>query len=92
MLTEHAHSETGCDIHPGARIGHPFFIDHCTGVVIGETAVIGGIFQQTEAGSETGIPGLARIPLLGWLFKTKSKNSDRAELMIFITPRIVTTS
>ncbi len=41
MLAEHAHSQTGCDIHPGARIGEQFFIDHATGVVIGETAVIG---------------------------------------------------
>ncbi len=41
MLTEHAHSITGCDIHPGATIGESFFIDHATGVVIGETAIIG---------------------------------------------------
>ncbi|MDI3317934.1 MAG: serine acetyltransferase [Bacillota bacterium] len=41
MMTEHAHSVTGIDIHPGARIGRNFFIDHGTGVVIGETAVIG---------------------------------------------------
>src|SRR5262249_26260958 len=37
MMTEHAHSRTGIDIHPGARIGPGFFIDHGTGVVIGET-------------------------------------------------------
>lgn len=41
MMTEYAHSVTGIDIHPGARIGRSFFIDHGTGVVIGETAVIG---------------------------------------------------
>jgi len=41
MLTEYAHSRTGCDIHPGAKIGDSFFIDHATGVVIGETSVIG---------------------------------------------------
>ncbi|MBM4363083.1 MAG: serine acetyltransferase [Deltaproteobacteria bacterium] len=41
ILSEHAHSETGIDIHAGARIGEQFFIDHGTGVVIGETAVIG---------------------------------------------------
>ena len=40
MLTEYAHSKTGADIHPGAQIGESFFIDHATGVVIGETAVI----------------------------------------------------
>jgi serine O-acetyltransferase len=41
MMTEYAHSETGIDIHPGARIGPSFFIDHGTGVVIGETCDIG---------------------------------------------------
>jgi serine O-acetyltransferase len=41
MMTEWAHSRTGIDIHPGAKIGNYFFIDHGTGVVIGETTVIG---------------------------------------------------
>jgi serine O-acetyltransferase len=41
MMTEYAHSKTGIDIHPGARIGRSFFIDHGTGVVIGETCEIG---------------------------------------------------
>jgi serine O-acetyltransferase len=41
MMTEHAHSLTGIDIHPGAKIGESFFIDHGTGVVIGETVEIG---------------------------------------------------
>ncbi|AQG79496.1 serine O-acetyltransferase EpsC [Spirosoma montaniterrae] len=41
MLTEYAHSQTGIDIHPGAQIGPSFFIDHGTGVVVGETTIIG---------------------------------------------------
>lgn len=41
IMTEHAHSKTGIDIHPGATIGRYFFIDHGTGVVVGETTVIG---------------------------------------------------
>ena len=41
VMTEHAHSKTGIDIHPGASIGCHFFIDHGTGVVVGETTVIG---------------------------------------------------
>ena len=41
IMTEWAHSKTGCDIHPGAKIGPAFFIDHATGVVIGETTEIG---------------------------------------------------
>lgn len=41
MMSEHIHKSTGIDIHPGATIGDGFFIDHATGVVIGETAIIG---------------------------------------------------
>jgi serine O-acetyltransferase len=41
IMTEFAHNETGVDLHPGARIGRSFFIDHGTGVVVGETTVIG---------------------------------------------------
>ena len=54
MITEHAHTLTGIDIHPGARIGEKFFIDHGTGVVIGETSVIGNrvrIYQGVTLGS-----------------------------------------
>jgi len=54
MITEWAHKETGIDIHPGARIGHHFFIDHGTGVVIGETCVIGDyvkIYQGVTLGA-----------------------------------------
>ena len=41
IMTEWAHSRTGLDLHPGARIGTHFFVDHCTGTVVGETAIIG---------------------------------------------------
>ncbi|MCH5171986.1 MAG: hypothetical protein J1F31_04105 [Erysipelotrichales bacterium] len=41
ICSEYAHSKTGIDIHPGARISSPFFIDHGTGVVIGETSIVG---------------------------------------------------
>lgn len=41
MMTEYAHSKTGIDIHPGAQIGKYFFIDHGTGIVVGETTIIG---------------------------------------------------
>ena len=54
MLTEWAHKETGIDIHPGASIGDSFFIDHGTGVVIGETTVIGNdvkIYQGVTLGA-----------------------------------------
>jgi serine O-acetyltransferase len=54
MLTEHAHSRTGIDIHPGATIGESFFIDHGTGIVIGETTLIGNrvrIYQGVTLGA-----------------------------------------
>src|SRR5574341_951119 len=54
ILSEHAHGKTGIDIHPGARIGRRFFIDHGTGVVIGETCVIGNnvkLFQGVTLGA-----------------------------------------
>ncbi len=54
LMTEYAHSKTGIDIHPGAKIGKNFFIDHGTGVVIGETTVIGDnvtLYQGTTLGA-----------------------------------------
>ncbi len=56
MLTEYGHERTGCDIHPGARLGDYFFIDHCTGVVIGETATVGShvkIYQGVTLGAKS---------------------------------------
>jgi serine O-acetyltransferase len=54
IISEHAHSVTGIDIHPGAKIGKYFFIDHGTGVVIGETCIIGSgvrIYQGVTLGA-----------------------------------------
>jgi serine O-acetyltransferase len=56
MITEFAHERTGIDIHPGARIGTHFFIDHGTGVVIGETATIGShvkLYQGVTLGAKS---------------------------------------
>ncbi len=55
----------------------------------GETIVIGGIRKTRNDTGESGLPGLSKIPILGWLFKTKSKTSNLEELLIFITPKIV---
>jgi serine O-acetyltransferase len=60
IVAELAHSETGIDIHPGAQIGSAFFIDHGTGVVIGETAIIGErvrIYQAVTLGAKRFIVG-----------------------------------
>jgi serine O-acetyltransferase len=54
MMTEYAHSLTGIDIHPGAKIGESFFIDHGTGVVVGETTEIGNrvrLYQGVTLGA-----------------------------------------
>ena len=75
MITEYAHERTGADIHPGAEIGTHFFIDHATGVVIGETARIGNhvkLYQNVTLGAksfqldEDGAPvkGVKRHPKL----------------------------
>ncbi len=75
MIAELAHSATGIDIHPGASIGESFFIDHGTGVVIGETAIIGNrvrVYQAVTLGAksfqkdETGalIKGNLRHPIV----------------------------
>jgi len=54
VISEYAHSETGIDIHPGARIGESFFIDHGTGIVVGETTIIGNnvkLYQGVTLGA-----------------------------------------
>lgn len=57
-----------------------------------ETIVIGGIYTEEEGEDESGIPGLRRIPLLGWLFKAKRNTSTKTELLIFLTPTVVPSS
>ena len=75
ILSELAHADTGIDIHPGARIGASFFIDHGTGVVIGETCIIGErvrIYQGVTLGAKSfptdaqgrPIKGIARHPIV----------------------------
>ncbi len=54
IMTEWAHAQTGADIHPGATIGESFFIDHATGVVVGETTAIGArvkLYQGVTLGA-----------------------------------------
>jgi type IV pilus assembly protein PilQ len=55
----------------------------------GQTAVIGGVYQSDTTESETGVPYLRHVPVLGWLFKSTEKTSLRNELLVFITPRIL---
>ena len=75
IITEHAHTITGIDIHPGAAIGEKFFIDHGTGVVVGETSVIGRnvtLYQGVTLGAKSfpldaqgnPIKGIPRHPIV----------------------------
>ena len=76
MMTEYAHSRTGIDIHPGAQIGSYFFIDHGTGIVVGETTIIGDhvkLYQGVTLGAKsfptnvdgTPVKGIKRHPDIG---------------------------
>lgn len=75
LISENAHHRTGIDIHPGATIGREFFIDHGTGVVIGETAIVGNrvtLYQGVTLGAKSFpvdaqgrlVKGLARHPIV----------------------------
>jgi type IV pilus assembly protein PilQ len=55
----------------------------------GQTLVLGGIYSNNETESETRVPILGKIPFFGWLFKTQSKTVSPSEILIFITPKIV---
>ena len=55
----------------------------------GQTAVIGGIYQNDETFTERGVPLLKDIPILGWLFKSNQEDQNKNELLIFLTPRIL---
>ena len=73
MMSEYAHSQTGIDINPGATIGEYFFIDHGTGIVVGETSIIGDrvkIYQGVTLGAFSpvgmkSVPGERRHPKVG---------------------------
>lgn len=55
----------------------------------GGTVVIGGVYTQDDSDSTSAVPGLADIPVLGWMFKTNTKVKSKKELLVFITPKIL---
>ncbi|MCU0561793.1 MAG: type IV pilus secretin PilQ [Desulfobacterales bacterium] len=55
----------------------------------GQTLVIGGLNKESSSDGRTGTPGLLDVPILGWLFKTEAKRSEKEDLLIFITPTIL---
>jgi general secretion pathway protein D len=56
----------------------------------GETVLLGGLIKQTESKGSSGVPGLSRLPVLGGLFGSKSRNVARQELLVLITPKVIT--
>jgi type IV pilus assembly protein PilQ len=56
----------------------------------GGTVVIGGIFEQNENDTVTKVPFLGDVPVVGNLFKTKTRDASRTELLVFLTPKVVT--
>jgi general secretion pathway protein D len=58
----------------------------------GQTVLLGGLIQQDEGTSDTGIPGLNRIPIIGRLFGSTSRHRNRTELIVLITPRVIRSS
>ena len=69
IMTEWAHSRSGLDIHPGAKIGSHFFVDHCTGTVIGETSIIGNYVKMYQ-----GVGLVARSLSAGQLLRGKKRH------------------
>jgi serine O-acetyltransferase len=69
IMTEWAHGRSGLDIHPGAKIGSHFFVDHCTGTVIGETSIIGNYVKMYQ-----GVGLVARSLSAGQLLRGKKRH------------------
>jgi general secretion pathway protein D len=60
-------------------------------VADGKTVVIAGLIEDSSSSSQTKVPGLGDIPLLGWLFKTDSSSNSKTNMFVFLTPHVVTT-
>ena len=76
--------------------GNPFIIKKQTSTSLivqdGETIVISGLTKQRGSNSDSGVPGLKDVPVLGWLFKGEEKTEKMEEVLIFITPKILPTT
>lgn len=87
VVTQDTVSEVKSGLAPAIdtqRIGTQVLVNN------GETIVLGGIYQQAIISTVSKIPVLGDIPYLGWLFRTSSQLNEKKELLIFVTPRIVT--
>ena len=75
----------------GSQVPRTSKIESNTLVLVqnGETIVIGGVYKKTTTENDSGVPGLMKIPILGWLFKNNTVSESVSELLIFLTPRVV---
>ncbi len=77
----------------GLRVENPPIVTNSVESTIvvsdGDTIVVGGIYKLTDTTTITGVPGLSKIPILGWLFKSRVKSKVKREILIFITPKLV---
>ena len=64
-------------------------VDSTVVVYDGDTIVIGGIYKSNDLKGTAGVPGLYKIPVLGWLFKADEETRTKREILIFITPRVI---
>jgi len=91
LLDVHLSKNEAGPVSPGAP-GPPIFKKEVTTNVLlmnGETMVIGGIYETKKTESESGIPWLKELPLVGWLFKNKETREDTSELLVFLTPKVM---
>jgi type II secretory pathway component GspD/PulD (secretin) len=64
-------------------------VDTTARVREGEMVVIGGLIKETKNEQTTGVPGISSVPLIGWPFRAWTRTTDRSELVIFLTPKVV---
>jgi MSHA biogenesis protein MshL len=90
MLTERT-GEERVDRQTGNRV--PVLavreVDTTVRMKEGETAVIGGLIRDIKRDSNAGVPGLSGVPLLGWAFRSENNESQRSELVILLTPKVI---
>mgnify|MGYP000709086774 CR=1 FL=1 len=88
-LTEVAESAAGVDVNQVGPTLSSRKVENTVVVNDGETVAVGGLISEVYTDNVSGVPWLADIPFLGWLFKTKSKDLRKINLIVFLTPHIV---
>lgn len=93
MVIKQEVSDQSQNVQVGDTTYPSFFkrsVDTTLTVRHGQTIVIGGLIKQTKSDGVSGVPGLVRIPVLRWLFGKEQRSSDKSELILLITPHVIT--